>query len=167
MKIGILSDTHGNLPATAKAAHIFSVAGVEAVLHCGDIGSSDVLIELATVFHPLEVPVYAVFGNVDLYSDAWKFFPSTIGVQLFGRFGEVELEGCRIALLHSDDRTRFHKTISSGDYDFVFSGHSHEVHDHTLGTTRCINPGTAGRGVPCTCAILNLSSGELVVEECG
>ncbi len=167
MKIGILSDTHGNLPATAKAAHLFSVAGVGAVLHCGDIGSSDVLAELSTVFHPLEVPVYAVFGNVDLYSSDWKFSPSNIGVQLFGRFGEVELEGCRMALLHSDDQTRYDKTISSGDFDFVFSGHSHEVHDHRVGATRCINPGTAGRGVPGTCAILDLSSGELLVKECG
>lgn len=167
MKIGILSDTHGNLPATAKAAHLFSVARVGAVLHCGDIGSAEVLAALAKVFHPLEVPVYAVFGNVDLYSDDGKFFPSTVGVQLFGRFGEVELEGYRMALLHSDDRTRFHKTISSGDFDFVFSGHSHEVHDRRVGATRCINPGTAGCGVPGTCAILNLSSGKLLVKECG
>ncbi len=167
MKIGILSDTHGNLPATVTAARIFSAAGVEAVLHCGDIGSADILAELAAVFHPMEVPVYAVFGNVDIYSPDWKFFPSNIGVQLLGRFGEVELDGRRIALLHSDDRARFHKNISSGDYDFVFSGHSHEVHDRVIGTTRCINPGTAGRGQPNTCAILDLTSGKLVVESCG
>ena len=167
MKIGILSDTHGNIPATATAARIFSATGVGTVLHCGDIGSSDILAELASVFHPLDVPVYAVFGNVDLYSSDWKFFPANLGVQLLGRFGEVELDGCRVALLHSDDQVRFHKTISSSTYDFVFSGHSHEVHDRTIGSTRCINPGTAGRGAPSTCAILDLTSGKLVVEPCG
>ena len=164
MKIGILSDTHGNIPATAQAARLFKAAGAGAVLHCGDIGGSDVLAELAAVFHPLDVPVYAVLGNVDIHSPDWKFFPSNIGVQLFGRFGALELGGCRMALLHSDDRARFHKTISSGDYDFVFSGHSHEVHDHTVGSTRCINPGTAGRGAPNTCAILDLDKGDLWVE---
>ncbi len=164
MKVGILSDTHGNLPATAQAARIFEAAGVGAVLHCGDIGGSDVLAELAAVFQPLDVPVYAVLGNVDACSSDWKFFPSNVGVKLFGRFGEVELDGCRIALLHSDDRARFHKTINSQEYDFVLSGHSHEVHDRAVGTTRCINPGTTGCGSPNTCAILDLDRGGLGVE---
>ncbi|MCK4563844.1 MAG: metallophosphoesterase family protein [Verrucomicrobia bacterium] len=163
MKTGILSDTHGNIPATTKAARIFEAAEVGAVLHCGDIGGSDVLAELAAVFHPLGVPVYAVLGNVDIHSCDWKFFPSNIGVKLLGRFGELELDGQKMALLHSDDRRRFHQAISSGDYDFIFSGHSHEVHDHTVGTTRCINPGTAGRGAPNTCAILDLACGDLSV----
>lgn len=167
MKIGILSDTHGNIPATANAAHLFKTSGVEAVLHCGDIGSSEVLAELAGILQPLDVPVYAVLGNVDVYSADWKFFPTNLGVHLLGRFGDLELGGRAIALLHSDDRSRFHKIITSGDYDFVFSGHSHEVHDHTVGSTRCINPGTAGRGSPNTCAVLDLASGMLSVEACG
>lgn len=166
MKIGILSDTHGNVPATANAARIFAMGGVRAVLHCGDIGSADVLAELAGILHPLDVPVYAVLGNVDIYSSDWKFFPTNVGVHMLGRFGEVDLDGQKCALLHSDDRARFHKVIASGDYDFVFSGHSHEVHDHTVGGTRCINPGTAGRGSPNTCAILDLASGEMTVETC-
>jgi putative phosphoesterase len=166
MKIGIISDTHGNIPSTATAANIFKKAGVGAVLHGGDIGGFDVLAELAGVFEPLDVRVYAVFGNVDVYSSDWKFFPSNIGIQLLGRFGNVELEGCRIALLHSDDRKRFNKTVSSGEYGLVLSGHTHEVHDYTAGTTRCINPGTAGQGSPNTCAILDLASGELSVEIC-
>ena len=166
MKIGILSDTHGNIPATANAARIFATAGVGAVLHCGDIGSADVLAELAGILNPLDVPVYAVLGNVDLYSDEWKFFPSNIGVHLLGRFGEVDLEGRKMALLHSDDRARFRKTVYSGGYDYVFTGHSHVVHDHTVDNTRCINPGTAGRGAPNTCAVLDLSSGTLKIENC-
>lgn len=133
------------------------------MFHCGDIGGADVLANLATVFQPLQAPVYAVFGNVDLYSSDWKFFPTNLGVQLFGRFGDVELEGLKIALLHSDERTRFQQTVDGGEYDLVFSGHSHEVHDYTVGRTRCINPGTAGRSVPGTCAILDLESGNLGV----
>jgi putative phosphoesterase len=166
MKVGILSDTHGNIPATVRAGCIFKKAGVGAVLHAGDIGGFDVLAELAGIFHPLKVPVYAVFGNVDTYSGDWKFFPSNIGVQLLGSFGEIELEGHRVAILHSDDRRRFQQIVSSGEYDFVFSGHTHEVHDYRVGATRCINPGTAGRGCPNTCAILDLASGELSVGNC-
>ncbi len=160
MKIGILSDTHGNLPATKSAASNLVAANVNAVFHCGDIGGAEVLEELAAVFHPLGVPIYAVYGNVDAYSNDWKFFPSNIGVELLGRFGAVEVGGKKIAILHSDDRRRFRKTIESGEYDLVLSGHSHEIHDHLVGTTRCINPGSAGRGMPNSCAVLDLDSGQ-------
>ncbi len=159
MKIGILSDTHGDVPVTANVVVAFRLVGVEAVFHCGDIGSFDVLTELAA----LEVPVHAVLGNVDTYSSDWKFFPTNVGVQLHGRFGEIELGGRRIALLHSDDKRMLHQVVSSGDYDLVLTGHSHEVHDYYDGKTRCINPGTAGRGSPNTCAVLDLESGELQV----
>ncbi|HSR88251.1 MAG TPA: YfcE family phosphodiesterase [Pontiella sp.] len=163
MKIGILSDTHGDRSAAAKAAEVFLSEGVEAVFHCGDIGGMDVLSELAGAMAPDHVPVHAVLGNVDFYSRDWKYFPSNIGVQLHGRVGDIVCAGRRIALLHSDDRRLFNETVSSGQYDLVFTGHSHEVHDYMRGRTRCINPGTAGRGAPDTCAVLDLESGELLV----
>lgn len=162
MKIGILSDTHGNVSSTGKAAEVFCKAGVGAVFHCGDLGSTDVLTELAV----LNVPVHVVRGNVDRVSSDWKFFPTNLGVQMHGRFGDIELAGKRIALLHSDDPQRFHQAIFSGDYDLVLSGHSHEVHDQMEGQTRCINPGAIANGRPDTsCAVLDLASGQLSVFE--
>ncbi len=110
------------------------------------------------------MPVHAVFGNVDIHSSDWKFFPTNIGVQLHGRFGDILCEGQRIALLHSDDRHLFKQTVEGGEYDLVLTGHSHEVHDYIQGRTRCINPGTAGRGSPDTCAVLDLESGELTIH---
>jgi len=163
MKIGILSDTHGNVSVTATAAARFSRTGVGAVFHCGDIGGMDVLAELAGVMEPLHVPVHAVFGNVDLHSSDWKFFPTNVGVQLHGRFGDIPCAGRRIALIHSDDARLFNKTVAGGEYDLVLSGHTHAVHDIKRGRTRCINPGTAGRGSPNTCAVLDLETGKLDV----
>jgi putative phosphoesterase len=164
MKIGILSDTHGDHTAAAKAAAVFLRESVGAVFHCGDIGGMDVMAELAGVMEPAHVPVHAVFGNVDIHSSDWKYFPTNIGVQLHGRFGDICCAGQRIALLHSDDRRLFNQTVAEGKYDLVFSGHSHEVHDYIRGRTRCINPGTAGRGAPDTCAVLDLESGELTIH---
>ena len=164
MKIGILSDTHGDLSATAKAAVVFCKAGVGAVFHGGDIGGMDVMVELAGAMEPVHVPVHAVFGNVDIHSSDWKFFPTNIGVALHGRFGDIHFAGQRIALLHSDDRHLFNQTVASGKYDLVLTGHSHEVHDYERGRTRCINPGTAGRGAPNTCAVLDLESGVLTIH---
>lgn len=166
MKIGILSDTHGNLPSTRTVARLMVKARVGVVFHCGDIGSSGVLAELSSIFHPLDVPVYAVFGNVDTYSTDWKFAPVNRGIHLFGRFGEAVVAGKKIALLHSDDRVQFSRTVKGGEYDFVLSGHSHTIHDYTVGHTRCINPGTAGRGTPNTCAVLDLNIGKVIVLEC-
>lgn len=160
MKIGILSDTHSNLSATRHAAHFFQKEAVGAILLCGDIGGMDVLTELAG-----DIPVHAVLGNVDLYSNDYRFFPSNLGVQLHGRFADVSLEGKRIAMLHSDDERRFYETVSSEKYDLVFSGHTHVVHDYNEGKTRCINPGSAGRGMPCTCAILDLQTDRLKIFE--
>src|SRR5436190_19089386 len=54
--VGLISDTHGQLRASAMNA----LAGVELILHAGDVGNRDVLIELNAV-----APVQAVYGNVD------------------------------------------------------------------------------------------------------
>lgn len=157
MKVGILSDTHGNIPVTAAAVAVFRNAGVDAVFHCGDIGSYDVLGELAL----LHVPVHAVLGNVDVFSSDWKYFPTDVGIHLHGRFGDIELGGYRFALLHGDDQRAVNQAVGSGGYDFVLTGHSHGFHDFMKGNTRCINPGTAGRGMPNTCVELDLESGAL------
>jgi putative phosphoesterase len=159
MKVGILSDTHGNIPATKNAVAVFRKEQVSVVFHCGDIGSFDVLSELVA----LERPIHAVFGNVDIYSSDWKFFPTNIGVQLHGRLGEVVLGGKQFALLHSDDLQQLNRVVSCGSYDFILTGHTHAVHDYMDGNARCINPGTAGRGTPNTCAVLDLESGKLKI----
>lgn len=163
MIIGILSDTHGDIVRTAQAVKRFIDVGVGAVFHCGDVGSSAVLAELAG----LDVPVYVVFGNVDLYTDEFRFFPSNLGIHLLGRFGEVELDGYSIALLHSDDQFKYQKAVRSGKYDYVFSGHSHVVHHFTEDKTCCINPGAVGRGGEGRAALLDLASNKLTVFSLG
>ena len=56
MKIGLISDTHGLL-----RAQVFEVlAGVEHILHAGDVGPVELLDELAAI-----APVTAVWGNTD------------------------------------------------------------------------------------------------------
>jgi len=56
MKIGIISDTHGHVPNTVHNA----LAGVDHILHAGDVGPMDVITELETI-----APVSAVRGNMD------------------------------------------------------------------------------------------------------
>lgn len=54
--IGLVSDTHGLVRPELYDA----LAGVELILHAGDVGGDDVLDELATL-----APVEAVYGNTD------------------------------------------------------------------------------------------------------
>lgn len=157
MKIGIISDTHGNLESTAKAVQWFTMRSVQVIFHCGDIGSFDVLKALAVS----DVPVHAVLGNVDVFSPDWKYFPSNLGFQLHGRFADISLEGRRFALLHSDDKRKLHEVEGSGYYDYILTGHSHAFHDFKEGRARCINPGTAGKGRKKTCVVLDLETGGL------
>ncbi|WP_127077892.1 metallophosphoesterase family protein [Rhodomicrobium lacus] len=56
--LGLISDTHGLLRPEAAAA----LAGVDAILHAGDVGAPDVLATLRGI-----APVFAVRGNVDGY----------------------------------------------------------------------------------------------------
>ena len=54
--IGLISDTHGLVRPDVHDA----LAGVELILHAGDVGGDEILIELGTI-----APVLAVFGNTD------------------------------------------------------------------------------------------------------
>ena len=57
--IGVVSDTHGHVVNTCKAVKLFESMAVQAVLHCGDIGSPDIPPLFAAW------PTHYVLGNVD------------------------------------------------------------------------------------------------------
>jgi putative phosphoesterase len=55
-RVGVISDTHGDLP---RAVHAL-FEGVELIVHAGDIGGPSILFELEAI-----APVCAVLGNCD------------------------------------------------------------------------------------------------------
>src|SRR5687768_14752497 len=64
MLIGVISDTHGLLRPEALQA----LAGVEQIIHAGDIGSPEIIPRLAEI-----APVTAIRGNVDTQPWAQAF----------------------------------------------------------------------------------------------
>jgi putative phosphoesterase len=58
--IGLIADTHGLLRPQVHQAF----AGVELILHAGDVGGDEILDELALI-----APVLAVYGNTDAPGD--------------------------------------------------------------------------------------------------
>jgi len=145
MKIGILSDTHGSVRRTRVAAELMAAEQVEAVIHCGDVGAAAVLVELAEIFDPLEVPVHAVLGNVDHYDRSVSEFPNAAHIFMHGREAILDLGGLRIAVAHGDDSRGLDDLIDSGQYDLVCTGHTHKRKDEQAGSTRVVNPGAIYR----------------------
>lgn len=155
MKIGIISDTHGQVDLALAATREFIFRAVDAVIHCGDVGSEMVLTEMAALFQALDIPIYAVLGNCDLYQPLASF-PENSGINLMGRVAHLTLADRKIAVLHSDDEAHFEALVQSNTYDYIFFGHSHTRRDERIDKTRIINPGAAGRGMHPSCAVVNL-----------
>ena len=150
MRIAVVSDTHGHVRYTSAAVALIRDENVEAVLHCGDIGSPAI--------PPLfgEWPTHFVFGNVDHDEEELAQAITHAGLTCHYRFGAFSLSGVKIALLHSDDRRAFEGAIDSGEFDLVCYGHSHIAEQHHVGKTLVLNPGALYRADPRTFAIVEL-----------
>jgi len=123
---------------------------VEAVLHCGDIGTT----EIVSVFKPW--PTHYVFGNVDYDVQSLRAAIRKAGHTCHERFGSLELAGTKIALLHSDDEAAFRAAATSGEYQLVCYGHTHVAKQQIIGQTLVLNPGALYRATPHTLALVEL-----------
>lgn len=84
-----------------------------------------------------------------------------IGATLHEPFGRLELEDVKLAFLHGDDHALLRQLIDSGEYAYLFHGHTHQRRDEQIGPTRVINPGALHRAAVKTFAVLDLASGDL------
>lgn len=161
MRIGIVSDTHGNRLMVNLALAELRERGVTTVLHCGDIDDPET-VELFRGF-----TTHFVFGNCDIDKGPLRAAMADIGATLHDHFGSVELEGVKLAFTHSDDKTLMRDVERCGYYDFLFYGHTHQAEEHRTGPTRVINPGALHRARPKTFVVLDLgdSSVDLVSVE--
>ena len=143
MKLGILSDTHGLLRPEAAAA----LAGAEAIVHAGDVGSRELLDRLREI-----APVYAVRGNADR---EWA--------EELPPFLDVELGGLRLYVTHKKKDLPRDLT----PYGLVVVGHSHQYSETALGGTLLLNPGSCGPRrfhQPITLAAAELVPGRVTVS---
>ncbi|TWT73451.1 phosphodiesterase [Posidoniimonas polymericola] len=148
MKIGVISDTHGHVDLTQAAVRMLQSLDVEVVLHCGDIGGPDVVRQ----FH--HWPTHFVAGNCDYDLDALGAAVRAENQHWHDQFGELTIDGLKIALLHSHDRKAFRKACRSGDYDLVCYGHTHIAAVEESDSTLVLNPGAVYRANPHSVAIV-------------
>ena len=150
MLLAIVSDTHAHLENTREATRMIASLDVDVVIHCGDIGSTDVV----PLFAPW--PTHFVFGNVDHNAAELQRAIHSAGKVCHDRFGTLELDGKKIAFLHSDDAKLFQKTIRGGEFDLVCYGHTHIAEHHFEGRTLVLNPGALYRANPHSFALVEL-----------
>ena len=144
--VGVIADTHGLVRPEALAA----LAGVDRILHAGDVGSRAVLDALAAL-----APVTAVRGNND--HGAWA--------EALADTADVELGGARVHLLH--DLKQLALDPGAAGFRVVIAGHSHRAALTARGGVLYLNPGSAGPrrfNLPLSVARLRVDAGEVRAE---
>jgi putative phosphoesterase len=144
--VGVIADTHGLVRSGVAEAF----AGVDLILHAGDVGGPAVYAALAAL-----APIEAVYGNVDDPHD-----PS------LARERTVTLGGVTMHVSHGDELGRPTPQLALARYrgDVVIFGHSHKgivVRDDAgrIG----MNPGAAGPRrftLPATVARITITAGK-------
>ncbi len=146
MRVGVISDTHGLLRPEAVAA----LAGVDHILHAGDIGEATILDTLAAI-----APLTAIRGNIDGAGVCAALPPTEI----------LTLCGFTIYMLHSLDDLDLNPQAAG--IDIVVSGHSHKPSIEVRKRVLYLNPGSAGPrrfSLPVSIAFLRLDGAEPVAE---
>lgn len=147
--VGLISDTHGLVRAEVHTA----LAGVERILHAGDVGGDEILDELELI-----APVAAVYGNTDRPGDP-----------RLREALDIEIGGLRVHVSHGHEvgSPTPERLAARYDADVIVYGHTHRQRVERVGERLVVNPGAAGPRrfdlVPCV-AILTVGDGRAAVE---
>jgi putative phosphoesterase len=150
MRVGVISDTHGYL--NPKLFDIFE--GVEHIMHAGDIGSMDLIIDLSAI-----APVIAVYGNMDSPDIATRY-PEDQRLQLAGTDVFMTHNGGMLLRRPS----LFNARCGTKRPDVFVWGHTHRAENKMIDNMLSLNPGSAGRpmlNLPSSVALLTLELNEI------
>ncbi|MDU2064129.1 MAG: metallophosphoesterase [Sporomusaceae bacterium] len=150
MKIGVMSDSHGNRLAIEKALQYSGP--VDMWLHCGDYSQDiDFLLQWTSV------PTVAVAGNTDGWTQA--------------KYDEfLEVMGKQIWLTHGhryhvkQDLTELFYWGAHYEADLILFGHTHSAFMEKNAGRLYLNPGSVGyphRGEKASIAVVEIAGNEL------
>lgn len=158
MLIGLMADTHENMPLIRKAVDFFNDKKISFVLHAGDIISPICVKELRR----LKMKMIAVFGNNDGEKNLWREKIKGWG-EVYDGFYETVIEGQKILLIH--EPYHLDALSLSQKYDVIIYGHTHNVDQKQTGKTLIVNPGECGGWLngKSTIAVLDLPSKQVEI----
>lgn len=156
MKVGVIADTHDNLPYIRRALEVFQERGCRTLIHAGDYVAPFALKAL------MEFPgkVYGVLGNCDGELDGLrKLMPDLSDGPLV-----LQLDSCRIVVVHDVQKLSDADVLGA---DVIVCGHTHEARiGRTESKPLMINPGECAGWLSgnCTVAVLDTAavSAELI-----
>ena len=132
MLIGILSDTHDNIPLVKKAIGVFNEKEVGYVIHAGDYTSPFTL----KLFQNLQCDYTGIFGN----NDGDKLLlQERAGGRIRNQPYIFTLEDRKIVVMHEHHVVE--ALAESGHFDLVIYGHTHEADVRKVKNTLLVNPG--------------------------
>ena len=134
MRIGVLSDTHDHRANVVRMVELFNAAGVERVVHTGDITTPQTLELLAR----LDAPLYGVYGNNDVDRDSLREASARLGLHFLEAPRSLEWAERRLLVTHDPER------LSEGDLENVevlLHGHHHRYVSERRGGVLRFNPG--------------------------
>jgi len=134
MRIGVFGDTHNNVRNVARIVELFEAAGVDRVVHTGDITQAKVLDELSR----LDCPVQGVYGNNDLERESLERAADAYGMHFVDPPFEFTWEERRVVVVHDP---RDLEADSLGEYTLALHGHTHRHRETRRGGRLIFNPG--------------------------
>jgi putative phosphoesterase len=138
MLVGLISDTHDNLPMVEKAVKRLNEEKVDLVLHAGDYVAPFVIPK----FKALTCKLIGVFGNNDGDHELLrKRFSETSNCEVHGRFAEINADGFKIALFHGDETELLTALTGRDCFDAVVYGHAHIIVTRKNGGMLVVSPG--------------------------
>lgn len=138
MMIGLMGDTHDNIPKVRAAVAFMNDQDIGLVLHTGDYIAPFII----PVLGELKAPLIGVFGNNDGDRELLlKRSSEEVGIEIRGNFAELSEGGVRIGLVHGHEEPLLKALITGGGFDLLVHGHTHQPGVARSGRTVVVNPG--------------------------
>ncbi|MDI6870297.1 MAG: phosphodiesterase [Bacillota bacterium] len=146
MKIGVISDTHGSLPAWRAAFNRY-FSDADLIIHCGDLfyhaprnplPEGYAPLALAEALNECRVPLVIARGNCDSAVDE-----SLLKWPLAAPYAYARWEGRTVLAWHEGEvRPEAAEVVRRYKPDLFLVGHTHKGRVWRDGTCLCLNPGS-------------------------
>ncbi len=158
-RIGLLSDSHGRVELTRQAVTALVGAGVDMLIHLGDLESIQVIDELVVVQPGTDqtIPARLVFGNSDWDTGPLGDYARGLGIAVDHPAGRIGLDEGELVFCHGHQSRVLREALARG-VRYLCHGHTHLASDTRQGPTRIINPGALCRTQRYTVAVLDTGS---------
>jgi putative phosphoesterase len=153
MKIGVIADTHDNIPKIKKALALFKKRECGIIIHAGDV----IAPFAAKALKAAKIPIYAVYGNNDGEKKGLKDLLDIVDGPRVIKVGER-----KIVVAHSEAQvTDAHREGA----DLVIVGHTHIAQVRRDEKPLFLNPGEAGGWLYGKTSVAVVDTGRMAIEE--